>query len=103
MKIRDVKAMVLTTGSVFVRVETDLDGLVGWGECSPMNGEVLAHFVNTALRPRLLGEDPREVDRLWSDPVRWWEMAILNTARMGWFSSDRTIRQYADDIWRITL
>jgi starch phosphorylase len=45
----------------------------------------------------------REVDRLWSDPVRWWEMAILNTARMGWFSSDRTIRQYADDIWRITL
>jgi glycogen phosphorylase len=45
----------------------------------------------------------REVDRLWSDPTRWWEMAIMNTARMGWFSSDRTIRQYAGDIWGITL
>jgi glycogen phosphorylase len=48
-------------------------------------------------------EAQREVDRLWSEPTRWWEMAILNTARMGWFSSDRTIRQYAQDIWGISL
>jgi starch phosphorylase len=45
----------------------------------------------------------REVDALWSDPSRWWRTAILNTARMGWFSSDRTIRQYAQDIWGISL
>jgi starch phosphorylase len=45
----------------------------------------------------------RRVDDLWSDPSRWWRMAILNTARMGWFSSDRTIRQYAQDIWGISL
>ena len=43
----------------------------------------------------------REVDKLWSDPTVWWEKAILNTARMGWFSSDRTIRQYAEEIWGI--
>ncbi len=45
----------------------------------------------------------REVDKLWSQPSVWWEKAILNTARMGWFSSDRTIRQYATEIWGIDL
>src|SRR5690606_40670471 len=42
----------------------------------------------------------RRVDELWQDPARWWRMAVLNTARMGWFSSDRTIREYAAEIWR---
>jgi starch phosphorylase len=45
----------------------------------------------------------REVDAIWNEPARWWKMAILNTARMGWFSSDRTIRQYSQDIWNIPL
>ncbi len=45
----------------------------------------------------------REVDTLWSDPSAWWQKAILNTARMGWFSSDRTIRQYAREIWGIDV
>ncbi|WP_394558291.1 glycogen/starch/alpha-glucan phosphorylase [Aquipseudomonas alcaligenes] len=42
----------------------------------------------------------RKVDALWQDPARWWRAAVLNTARMGWFSSDRTIREYAGEIWR---
>lgn len=45
----------------------------------------------------------RRVDELWSNPSAWWRTAVLNTARMGWFSSDRTIRQYAGDIWGISL
>jgi glycogen phosphorylase len=39
------------------------------------------------------------VDELWRDKQRWWRSSIMNTARMGWFSSDRTISEYATEIW----
>ncbi|KIU50494.1 glycogen/starch/alpha-glucan phosphorylase [Pseudomonas sp. B21-036] len=44
-------------------------------------------------------EAQRRVEELWHDPQQWWRSAVLNTARMGWFSSDRTIREYAGEIW----
>jgi len=43
----------------------------------------------------------RAVERLWHDPHGWWRASIRNTARMSWFSSDRAIREYADEIWRV--
>ena len=42
----------------------------------------------------------RAIDAQWQQP-QWAMMSILNVARMGWFSSDRTIREYAEDIWDI--
>ena len=42
----------------------------------------------------------RQVDSLWVDEQAWYSRTILNTARVGWFSSDRTIRQYAKEIWK---
>jgi glycogen phosphorylase len=45
----------------------------------------------------------REVERSYADPDSWWRKAVLNTARMGWFSSDRTVRDYAREIWRVPL
>lgn len=42
-----------------------------------------------------------KVDELWNDKRRWNAMAIRNTANVGFFSSDRTIRQYAKDIWGV--
>jgi starch phosphorylase len=45
----------------------------------------------------------RAVDRLWQSPADWWRMSILNTARMGWFSADRTIREYAREIWHVPV
>ena len=41
-----------------------------------------------------------DVDRRWQDQAGWWRTAVLNTANMAWFSSDRTIREYARDIWQ---
>ncbi|MEZ5811353.1 MAG: glycogen/starch/alpha-glucan phosphorylase [Rhizobiaceae bacterium] len=43
----------------------------------------------------------RAVDVLWSSKEEWNAKAIQNTAHVGWFSSDRTIRQYAADIWDV--
>jgi len=44
-------------------------------------------------------ECQERVDAAYRDPERWARMAILNIAHMGRFSSDRTIREYADHIW----
>jgi glycogen phosphorylase len=42
----------------------------------------------------------REIDKVFTDSRSWTRKAALNTARMAWFSSDRTIGEYADEIWR---
>ena len=41
------------------------------------------------------------IGRVYEDVERWTHMSILNVARSGLFSSDRTIREYADEIWRV--
>ena len=45
----------------------------------------------------------RRVAALWRDQHAWWKASILNTANVGWFSSDRTIREYCDDIWNVPV
>ena len=50
-----------------------------------------------------IGMRSARVDARWRDPAAWWRASILNTARMGWFSSDRTIREYAGDIWDVPV
>jgi starch phosphorylase len=78
------------------------------------SGELDGH--SGAFRPivdALLGEDryflcadftkyaecQRRVSEVYANPDEWWRKSVLNVAGMGKFSSDRTTKQYADEIW----
>jgi starch phosphorylase len=50
---------------------------------------------------RAYADAQARIDAAYRDPRRWAKMAILNTARVGKFSSDRAIREYASDIWKL--
>ncbi len=41
------------------------------------------------------------VSRAWTDRYQWNQMSLLNTARSGFFSSDRSIREYCESIWKV--
>lgn len=56
-------------------------------------------FYMADFRPYI--EVQQKIDALFLQPAAWAEKAILNVARMGWFSSDRTIREYAEKVWNI--
>jgi starch phosphorylase len=46
-------------------------------------------------------ESQDRVSATYREPESWTRKSILNTAGMGYFSSDRTIREYADDVWSV--
>lgn len=91
-------------------IKKALDALAG-GIFTPGDPQALMPVSNNLLQ----GGDPymvladfaayqaaqRKIDKDYRDRSAWLQKAILNTARMGPFSSDRTIRQYAEEIWDI--
>jgi len=44
----------------------------------------------------------QRVNALYRDPQEWTRRAMLNVARMGHFSSDRTVHEYAEKVWGVT-
>ena len=42
-----------------------------------------------------------QVLALYRNPQAWTARTVINTASMGWFSSDRTVAEYAKDIWGV--
>jgi starch phosphorylase len=89
----------------------DAIDLIASGFFSPEDKHLFQPLIDS-----LLGEDrylvladfaeyaraQEEIARAYQDPTGWAKKAILNVARMGRFSSDRTIKQYANEIWNIS-
>jgi starch phosphorylase len=58
------------------------------------------HFLVTADFDAYVAAQ-RQVGERWHNRREWWRSSVLNTANVGWFSSDRTIREYAAEIWNV--
>jgi len=57
-------------------------------------------FVMADFEDYLIKQD--EVSKSWNNKKSWNKMALLNTARSGYFSSDRSIREYCKSIWKVS-
>ena len=57
------------------------------------------YFVLKDFKPYCAAQE--EIDRRYKDQKGWRKSSAINIAHSGYFSTDRTIRQYAEDIWHI--
>jgi glycogen phosphorylase len=99
----------------YYRADADLRrviDMIGAGAFSPGAPELFAPIVHSLLdggdRYLVLADYQAyvacqdRVARTYRDQGAWTRQSIMNTARMGEFSSDRTVRQYAEEIWGVT-
>ncbi|MEI6337774.1 MAG: glycogen/starch/alpha-glucan phosphorylase [Verrucomicrobiota bacterium] len=98
----------------FLNKDEELKAVVDWVGSNYFTADETPGVLNL-LRDNLTHSDPflclpdfasyseaqKKVDAAFRDKARWAKMAILNTARMGKFSSDRTISEYAREIWHL--
>jgi len=116
MTVEEVTALVKKgyKPSEFYQADEELKAVVDWVGSNYFTPNE-PPGVLSSLRDNLLHSDPflvladfraysdaqKLVDAAYRDKAGWAKMAILNTARMGKFSSDRTIKEYAKEIWKV--
>lgn len=100
--------------AAIIRANADLERVFSLIDCG-----VFSHFEQGVLDPIVAAmrdpndqwmtvadapgffETQRRVSSAYADPTGWTRMSIHNTAASGRFSTDRTIRNYNEDIWRL--
>ncbi len=116
MTVEEVTALVKKgyKPSEFYQANEELRAVVDWVGSNYFTPNEPPGVLNM-LRDNLIHHDPflvladfaaysecqKRVDAAYRDKAAWARMAILNTARMGKFSSDRTIAEYAKEIWHV--
>ncbi|HGY5558096.1 MAG: glycogen/starch/alpha-glucan phosphorylase [Prochlorococcus sp.] len=84
--------------------------LIGLGHFSNGDGELFRPLLDnlTGFDPFFVMADfadylraQNEVNRAWTNRQQWNRMSLLNTARTGFFSSDRSIHEYCESIWNV--
>jgi starch phosphorylase len=74
----------------------------GWQQVQPLLDNLWHHdHFMVAADFAAYAATQRRIDHAFADHAEWTRRAVLNTARVGWFSSDRAIRGYARDIWQV--
>jgi starch phosphorylase len=92
----ELRAVVDWVGSNYF-TPNEADGIL-----QPLRDNLLDHDPYLCLADfASYSEAQEKVSLAFRDTAHWAEMAILNTARVGKFSSDRTISEYARDIWKV--
>ncbi len=88
----------------------DVIGSIAAGDFSGGDREVFRPIVDSLLQQDeylLLADYPSYIEcsetaaKAYQDQDRWTRMSLLNSARCGFFSSDRSMRQYCDEIWKV--
>lgn len=115
LKVEDIEALQLKGYNVWDQYNADpqlkavIDSLID-GSFHPDHDEFKMIYDELMFRNdeyllladfRAYAQAQEEVERRYNDQKYWAKMCLVNIAQSGFFSSDRTIRQYADEIWHI--
>ncbi len=98
----------------YVERDADLKGVIDWirsGHFNACEPGIFDMILNAILSPhdpwmtladfRSYVDAQERVAQAWQDQDHWTRMSILNTASSGFFSTDRTMREYNQDIWKL--
>jgi starch phosphorylase len=101
----DPRAAILATPMLEETLDAMRDGVFSPDDVNryaPLVDDLCNHdYFMVAADFAAYADKQRAVDELFGRPDEWSSRALINTARMGWFSADRAIREYATDIWGV--